>query len=682
MSEGLTIVIPAFDEAGSLERAVAAALSQQARIGRELEIIVVDDGSTDGTAELADELMARLPIRVVHHLRNRGSGQAILTGARRARMPLVMYAPADGQFHWDDLPALLESARDADIVMGTRSERPDYSTRRRVQSAVYAWLVRRLFGLPYRDVNWVHLWRRSVFEGVRLRSRGVFFLVEVLLAALDRGMRVSQVPATYAARRDGTAKGSRPGVILLTVAEMLRTWLSRRCERRYPFEPAASAALAPILAHRFEQRAAPGALGTRSPASVAEALYYDSLHPLRLDGSLAPRWLERRGELRVSLDGAIEALPRTDEVLAWVGRWPAIVRTGDGRARFAFDPARAAAGYLLEAFASSRRPLASWLPASYLAMPGGVRLALHAAWTRLTASGRTGAEWSLDPPVDALATVCASLPGWIGPAGEPAVPKSAEGRHVSTGPAWPEGRRWAVSVTLDADTVAGLDRAPGLVRLAQDYGHRATVFVTGDAARRRPSILQELLELGAELALHGDRHDYALGFLATDEIERRLERCRDLTESYRMRGFRAPGLLLTSPGRRALARRFLYDSSIPDADIGSLQAPERGCGTVFPFAHPDGVLELPVSLPLEDRLMTLGLEGEALLSAWEAKARQVRAIGGLLVVTTHAEPHLGGSPRFADVYRRLLEQLETLGDAWYAPCGEVARRWADAGGSQ
>ena len=231
MGEGdsLTIVVPAYNEAGSLEAVVGQIASLVRDSPREHEIVVVDDGSDDATFELAEGLARTLPaIRVVRHQRNLGSGAAILTGIAHARSELVMYVPADGQFHLPEIHDFLEAIDGADIVIGARIRRSDYSWFRRLSSRVFILLVNALFDQDFRDVNWVHMWRRRIFEHVKPRSRGVFMLEEILVRAARRGSLVREIQSFYIPRRSGKAKGSHPATILKTIYEMAVFWLELR----------------------------------------------------------------------------------------------------------------------------------------------------------------------------------------------------------------------------------------------------------------------------------------------------------------------------------------------------------------------------------------------------------------------------------------------------------------------
>lgn len=225
VKHSLTVIVPAYNEETSLEKIVRETCEVVNASTEEFEILIVNDGSTDGTGEVAERLAVEIEeVQVAHHRLNQGSGMAIRTGIEQATCELVMYVPADNQFNLKEIGAFMEASSDADIVLGVRLERSDYSWFRLLSSWTFIRLTNFLFEFNYRDVNWVHLWRRKIFEEIRPRSKGVFLLEEILVLTARNGFNVVEIDSEYQPRIAGKPKGCTIRSILVAIYEILRLW--------------------------------------------------------------------------------------------------------------------------------------------------------------------------------------------------------------------------------------------------------------------------------------------------------------------------------------------------------------------------------------------------------------------------------------------------------------------------
>jgi len=217
----LSLVFPAWDEAGNLRHLLDRAIAIAASLTRDFEIVVVDDGSTDGSAEVVRERARSQPsIRLIRHPRNRGYGAALRAGLAEARGELVFFSDADLQFDLTELSLLLDHARDFDVVAGYRHPRRD-PWHRRVLAFGWGTLVRLLFDLPIRDIDCAFkVFRRPVLEAVPLASIGAFVNTELLVRARSAGFRIHQVPVSHRPRRHGRQSGARPRVIARALVEL------------------------------------------------------------------------------------------------------------------------------------------------------------------------------------------------------------------------------------------------------------------------------------------------------------------------------------------------------------------------------------------------------------------------------------------------------------------------------
>ena len=226
----LTVVVMAFDEAENLEPTVREIASSVARLGVPAEILIVDDGSRDGTGALADRLATEMPgLRVVHHAVNGGLGAVYRTGFSEARGELVTFFPADGQFPASILEDFHLRMPGRDMVLGCLPHRHD-SLAGRLLSNAEKLLYRVLFGrLP--AFQGVLMFRRSLLAGMDLRStgRGWGVLMEFLIRAVRGGARTESVPTPLRARRTGVSKVQNSRTVWSNLRQVLalRRQLSR-----------------------------------------------------------------------------------------------------------------------------------------------------------------------------------------------------------------------------------------------------------------------------------------------------------------------------------------------------------------------------------------------------------------------------------------------------------------------
>jgi glycosyltransferase involved in cell wall biosynthesis len=211
---GLSIVLPCYDEAGNIGRAIAEATRAAERVAEAHELIVVDDGSRDGTrgvAELAATEDSR--VRVLVHQRNAGYGAALCTGFAAARLAWVFVTDADLQFDMLELERFLPLAPDYDLLCGYRIARADH-LHRRVNGAAWNALVRTLLDIPVRDVDCAFkLMRRELVQRLNLVSDGAMVSTELLARAQRAGARIVEVGVTHRPRVAGRASGANPRVV-------------------------------------------------------------------------------------------------------------------------------------------------------------------------------------------------------------------------------------------------------------------------------------------------------------------------------------------------------------------------------------------------------------------------------------------------------------------------------------
>ena len=225
----MTVFFPMWNEEAYIERALSAGrelCEELVRMGEidDYELLVIDDASTDSTPELADKFAVEDPhVRVVHHPVNRKLGGSMKTGFASATGDLILYTDADLPFDMLEVRKAVRLMRyyEADIVSAYRFDRTGEGYVRTVYSAFYNGLVRILFGVKMRDINFAFkLCRGSLLREIELKSEGSFIDAELVIRAKKTGKSVIQFGVDYFPRTRGISTLSSPAVIRKILREM------------------------------------------------------------------------------------------------------------------------------------------------------------------------------------------------------------------------------------------------------------------------------------------------------------------------------------------------------------------------------------------------------------------------------------------------------------------------------
>jgi glycosyltransferase involved in cell wall biosynthesis len=219
----LSVFFPCYNERENIESLVFEAAEVLDGLGREYEIIVVDDGSTDGTGPLADALAAKVPtLKVVHHAVNSGYGMALRSGFQAASKDLVFYTDGDRQFDLKELPGILPLMEHFDIVSCYRLNRRE-GLIRRFNAFCWTRLVCLLFGLKLKDIDCAFkLYKREIFDRFELVSTGALIDTEILARAARKGYTITQVGVHHYPRLAGQSTGANVKVIIRAFAELFK----------------------------------------------------------------------------------------------------------------------------------------------------------------------------------------------------------------------------------------------------------------------------------------------------------------------------------------------------------------------------------------------------------------------------------------------------------------------------
>ena len=226
------VCLPTYDERDNLEPITRAILAATP----EVDVLVIDDSSPDGTGELADRLAATEPrLHVLHRAAKQGLGKAYLAGfawALQRGYPLVLEMDADFSHNPKYLPGMLQAAREADLVLGSRNVEGggtvNWGLGRKVLSRGGSLYARTILGLRVRDLTGgFKCFRRQVLEAIDLSSvecSGYAFQIELTYRAVQKGFRVVEFPIIFEDRRVGQSKMSRR-IVLEAVSKV---WSIRR----------------------------------------------------------------------------------------------------------------------------------------------------------------------------------------------------------------------------------------------------------------------------------------------------------------------------------------------------------------------------------------------------------------------------------------------------------------------
>jgi len=219
----ISVFFPCYNEQANVGRTVEKALEVLGKLSADFEAIIVDDGSSDGTGRIADEIASRDGrVKVLRHQHNLGYGAALQSGFKAATKELVFYTDGDGQFDISEMPPLLDLMGQYDIVSCYRLNRRD-SIIRKINGWCWTRLICLMFGLKIRDIDCAFkLYKREIFDKIELSSKGALIDAEILARAARKGYRITQKGVHHYPRTSGTQSGASLRVILRAFKELFK----------------------------------------------------------------------------------------------------------------------------------------------------------------------------------------------------------------------------------------------------------------------------------------------------------------------------------------------------------------------------------------------------------------------------------------------------------------------------
>lgn len=218
----ISIVMPAFNEAGNIATSISRA-QQLSNLADIYEIIVVNDGSTDKTGQIVDEISKKNKIvKVINHKSNIGYGAAVYDGLKSAGGELIFFTDSDLQFDLGQLKSFLEYIGQYDAVIGYRKNRAEGIVRK-LNMVCWGSLIRLVLGLKVKDVDCAFkLFKKEVIEDIAVHSKGAMFSSELMYQVAKKGFKIYELPVRHFSRLKGRPTGSNPMVIIRAFRELIR----------------------------------------------------------------------------------------------------------------------------------------------------------------------------------------------------------------------------------------------------------------------------------------------------------------------------------------------------------------------------------------------------------------------------------------------------------------------------
>lgn len=224
--KSLSVFLPAYNEEDSIASAVESVVEVLKSLAIDWEVLVINDGSKDKTAEVVKSFEKKYPnVRLINHEVNKGYGHVLKTGFARAKYSWVAFVDSDGQFDFAEIKKLIEKTDEADVILGYRLNRAD-PFRRRIFTWGWKMLAFMLLGLNVRDYSCgFKLVKKKVIEDISpIESEEKVTQIEMLIKAQKKGYKFAEVGVHHYARKAGVATGANLAVVQRSFADMLKLW--------------------------------------------------------------------------------------------------------------------------------------------------------------------------------------------------------------------------------------------------------------------------------------------------------------------------------------------------------------------------------------------------------------------------------------------------------------------------
>lgn len=236
---GISAVFPAYNDGGTIPSMVLTSIMAMRQVTDNYEVIVTNDGSSDYTAEILNELATRYPeLKVIHHEKNRGYGAALRSGFAAATKEWIFYTDGDAQYNPLELVNLVNALHDGiDVVNGYKITRHD-PVFRKIIGKTYHYIVKILFGFKLRDVDCdFRLIRRSIFDQIPLKSTSGSVCLEMVKKFQDAGFVFAEVPVNHFHRSYGRSQFFNFPRLWRTFVQVSQLWWELVIKKKHLIAP-------------------------------------------------------------------------------------------------------------------------------------------------------------------------------------------------------------------------------------------------------------------------------------------------------------------------------------------------------------------------------------------------------------------------------------------------------------
>lgn len=220
----LSIFFPAYYDEHNIGKVVDKAVEVAESLNlKDYEITIIEDGSPDNTAKVADELAAKYPnVKVIHHAQNKGYGATLWEGFITAKFEYVFYTDGDNQFDLEELRKFVALIPYSDMVVGYRKKK-QYSTYRKLTSFVYNYVLRLAFDIDFIDIDCAFkIIKTDLFRNITVSTKDAFIDAEIMIQAKLMGYSYTELGVAHLPRLDGLSTAARPSIIFKTIWEILQ----------------------------------------------------------------------------------------------------------------------------------------------------------------------------------------------------------------------------------------------------------------------------------------------------------------------------------------------------------------------------------------------------------------------------------------------------------------------------